>query len=278
VIKEKSHIHSNWQAKSSFDDFIEEHKLLTLMGIDTRTLAVHLRNKGQMLGIISTQVSELKELLKKIQEFRQQPIKTILPEISVKKPLPLSKGRKIAVLDLGVTQGLIKQLENLGLSLILLPYNISAKEILRLKPRGLIISNGPEEDGGLKEVIANVKGLLGKLPILGISTGHQVLAAALGAKVVKMKLGHRGVNYPVYNPKSYKGEITVQNHSWVVDTDSLSKIKGLNLTAYNLNDRSIEEMESKKLKLMSIQYYPSIPGFNEVNPALKKFSKMLTKE
>jgi carbamoyl-phosphate synthase small subunit len=166
----------------------------------------------------------------------------------------------------------------LGFSITLLPYNSPAQEILRTKPKGLIISNGPEEDVGLKEVVNNIKPVISRLPILGISTGHQVLAEALGAKVTKLKLGHRGVNYPIHNPVSYKGEITVQNHGFVVDADSLNKIKAVKVTGYNLNDRTVEELESKKLKIISAQYYPVNPGFNEVNAVFKKFIKMLTKE
>jgi len=278
VIKEQSRIYSNWQAKESFGDFIKENKLPVVAGIDTRTLAVHLRQKGEMLGIISARDLEAKSLFAKISNFRKEKQKSLLPEISVAKPehLGAKKARhKIAVLDLGVTQSTIKQLETLGLGLVLLPYNTKAQEIARLKPDGLIISGGPEEDAALEEVADNLKPLIGRLPILGISTGHQVLARALGAKIVKMRLGHRGVNYPMAHPASYKGEITVQNHASVVDRDSLNKIKAVKITGYNLNDRSVEEIESKKLKIMGIQYCPASPGFNEVNNALKKFTKML---
>ena len=124
----------------------------------------------------------------------------------------------------------------------------------------------------------NIKPLINRLPILGISTGHQILAQALGAKITKLKLGHRGVNYPIHNPASYKGEITVQNHGYVVDADSLNKIKEVKITGYNLNDRTVEEIESKKLKIIGTQYYLASPGFNEVNGIFKKFIKILTKE
>ena len=279
VIKEKSRIFSNWQAKASFDDFVKQHNLLTIMGVDTRTLAVHLRQKGQMSGIISTSNFEIKELLSKIENFKRKIPESLLPKISVSKRTVLGKGKtkqkRVAVLDIGITNSIIKQLQTLGLAIILLPYNTKASEILRFKPHGLIISGGPEEDAGLREVITNVKALINKIPILGISTGHQVLALALGAKITKMKLGHHGVNYPLQNPASYKGEITVQNHSYVVDTDSLTKIKQIKITGYNLNDRTVEEFESKSLKLMAVQYYPASPGFDEVNAAFKRFMKML---
>jgi len=278
VIKEKTNIFSNWQAKSSFDDFVKDHKLLTLTAIDTRTLAVHLRQKGEMLGIISTATLQPKELLGKIEALRKEKPKSSLDEISVKRITHLSKGKgkRIAILDLGITNSIIKQLQTLGFSLTLLPYNTRAQEILKLKIQGLIISSGPEEDAGLNDVISNVKALIGKLPILGISCGHQVLVQGLGAKIVKMKLGHHGVNYPMHKPPSYKGEITVQNHSWVADIDSLSKIKDIKIRGYNLNDRTIEEMESKRLKIIGVQYSPVSPGFNEVNEVFKRFLKMLS--
>ncbi|MCM8796232.1 MAG: carbamoyl phosphate synthase small subunit, partial [Candidatus Omnitrophica bacterium] len=163
----------------------------------------------------------------------------------------------------------------LGRSLVILPYSTTAKEILKQKATGLIICGGPEEDPGLEGVVAEVKNLIGKIPIMGISTGCKVLAQALGAKVIKMKLGHHGLNYPIYTPGSYKAEITTQNHSWMIDPDTLSKIKNIKIIAYNLNDRSIEEIESKKLKLLGVEYYPLSPGFNEIHPAFKKFIKIL---
>jgi len=281
VIKEKTRIFSNWQAKASFDDFIKEHNLVAMSEVDTRTLAVHLRQKGEMLGIISTKNFEAKELLVKINDFKKKPAESLLPKISVAKPSLIGKEKakyKIAVLDLGITNSTIRQLETLGCSIMLLPYNTPTQEILRIKPKGLIISNGPEEDAGLKEVVNNIKPLISRLPILGISTGHQILAQALGVKITKLKLGHRGVNYPIHNPASYKGEITVQNHGYVVDADSLNKIKEVKITGYNLNDRTVEEIESKKLKIIGTQYYPASPGFNEVNGIFKKFIKILTKE
>jgi len=279
VIKEKSKIYSNWQAKSSFDKFIKEQRLLVLSEADTRTLAVHLRNKGEMLGIISTNHANPKELLAKIEAFRKNEHKeSYLSKISVNRPTLRRKAGakyKLAILDLGITNSIIKQLENLGCALQIFPYHTKPQEILRSQAQGLIISNGPEDDPGLKEVISNVKELINKIPMLGISTGHQVLASALGAKIAKMKLGHRGLNYPMYHPGSYKAEITVQNHSSVVDADSLRKIKPIKVTGYNLNDHTTEEMESKKLKLIGVQYYPMSPGFDEINDVFKRFLKML---
>jgi len=274
VIKEKSNIFSNWQAKESFTQFIEKQELPTIEEMDTRTLALHLREKGQMLGMVSAADNTPKELLTKINNFKKEYIHDYLSKVSIKKMTCLAKkGKKIAVLDLGVKKSTLKQLEALGLSVYIFPYQAKAEEILKIKPCGLIISSGPEEDIALPTVADNIKKLIGVIPILGISCGMQVLALGLGAKIQKMKLGHHGCNYPVYTPGSYKAEITAQNHSYVVNTDSLNKIKDVKITGYNLNDRTIEEMESKKLKVIGVQYEPASPGLDEVSNVFKKFLK-----
>ena len=279
VIKEKSKIYSNWQAKSSLDDFLKSHKKPAIYNLDTRTLTVHLREKGPQLGIISTLEFEVKKLLDKIKNFKQQPIKSVLSEVSVLKLQTLGKvkGKKIAVLDLGMTAGLIKQLVTLGFSIKVFPYHSSAKQIMEIKPKGLVLSSGPENDCGLISVAQNIKPLIGKLPIFGVATGCQVLALALGAQLVRLKLGHRGVNYPIARPGTFKGEITAQNHEYVIDNNSLRKIKEIKVTAYNLNDHTIEEMESKKLKIIAVAYNPVSAGFDQVSSILIKFSKLLEK-
>jgi carbamoyl-phosphate synthase small subunit len=276
VVKEKSRIYSNFQAKSSLDDFLKEKNALAIYNLDTRTLAVHLREKGPLFGIISTKEFDSKKLLERINQIKKQPAQTLLPEISVTKLKILGKGRKLAVLDLGVTNGLLRQLEVLGFSLNVLPYNSSAKQILSIKPKGLIISSGPENDIGLGQVAQNIKPLIGKLPILGVATGCQVLAVALGAGLTRLKLGHRGVNYPLARPGSFKGEITAQNHGYVIDQNALRKVKGLKVTAYNLNDHTPEEIENKRLKLIGAQYNPVSAGFDQVSPVFIRFNKLLS--
>jgi carbamoyl-phosphate synthase small subunit len=277
VMKEKSRIYSNWQAKFSFEDFLKGHKAPAIFNLDTRTLTIHLREKGPLIGIISTRELDPKKLSDKINKFKQSPRTTLLPEVSTRKlhDAGKPKGKKIALLDLGVTASLIKQLETLGFSLKVFPYNAGAKQILATKPKGLILSGGPENDCGLAEVIRNIQPLIGKLPMLGVATGCQVLAMAQGAGLSRLKLGHRGVNYPIVRPGSFKGEITAQNHEYVIDNNSLRKIKAIKVTAYNLNDHTIEEIENKKQKFLGVAYNPVSPGFDQASPVLIKFSKLL---
>ncbi len=276
VIKELSRTYSNWQAKGSLEDFLKIQNSLAIYNLDTRTLAVRLREKGPLSAMISTSELDPKRLLEKLDEIKKQPAQTFLPDLSVKKQKVLGRGKKIVVLDLGVTASLLKQLEGSGFSVNILPYNTTAKQILSLKPKGVVISNGPENDPGLVEVAENLKPLIGKLPILGVVTGWQVLATALGVKLTRLKLGHRGVNYPLARPGTFKGEITSQNHGYVIEYDALREIKEIKVTAYNLNDHTVEEVESKKLKLIGVQYNLVTAGFGQSNPILNKFNKMLS--
>ena len=168
---------------------------------------------------------------------------------------------------------MLKQLRDAGFAATLFPYNAVPADILAAKPLGLIISGGPEDDAELETVARNIKGMAGKLPLLGISAGFHVLARACGAKITRMKLGHHGANYPVYDPVSHKSEITVQNHSSVVDPESLIRGGDFKITGYNLNDRTIEEAENRKLKIIGVQYEPVSPGFDQVNPVFGRFMK-----
>ena len=278
VIKEASRIYSNWQAEGSFDEFLKKEDVATIADVDTRTLAVTIRDKGEMLAMISTKNSKKEELLKQLKDHKKSRANNFIKEISVKRPTEFkvrSSGPNIAVIDLGMLNSFVRQLNTLGCNVTLLPYDISAEHILSAKFDGLIISNGPEDDAAIPGIVKTVKNIIGSLPVLGISTGHEIIALSLGASVKRMKVGHRGVNYPVKGANSYKGEITVQNHSFVVDDASLKNKKDITITLRNINDNSIEGMESRNLKFLSVQYYPSSPGFNEVNETFSAFLKMI---
>lgn len=268
IIKENSRISSNWQAKDDFSVFLKKEKVICLSEVDTRTLAVDIREEGEQLGIISDN---------NIKSPVFQKVRSYLKEISVNKITNVFKGKgaKIAIIDIGVTNSLLWQLEKLNLDIWLVPYNIDAGELLKLKPNGIIIPNGPEEDSDLHIVENTIKNILGKIRILGISTGHLAIAKALGYKVKKMKTGHRGVNYPVISEGSFKGDITVQNHGYVIDENSLDK--NVKIAERNLNDKTIEKIYSNKLDFVSIQYCPESPGNGEINSVFNEFLKTKVK-
>ncbi|MFC1592961.1 carbamoyl phosphate synthase small subunit [Candidatus Omnitrophota bacterium] len=280
IIKEKSAIVSNWQAEESLDKWARKLNLPIIYGMDTRTLAVYLRQKGEMLGVVSSSIVNSAQLLKYIRQhkkaFTQQ---NWLNKTSLKKMRHLGKNKrmKAVVLDLGISRSMLKQLESLKLNISVVPYNTKAEQIIKLKPKAVIISNGPEGSTGLKSTTATVKALLGRVPVLGIATGAQVLALSLGAKIKSMHLGHHGVNYPVKSAGSLEGNITIQSHSYVIDAKSLGRIKGVDITRYNLNDNSVEEFTSRKLGILGVQYYPLSPGFREIHPVLKRFVEKVRK-
>jgi carbamoyl-phosphate synthase small subunit len=276
VIKEASRICSNWQAEGTFNDFLKTEDVLAVSDVDTRTIAIEIRDKGEMLGIISTNDFKKDSLLKKIAAFKNASKKDYIKEISVKKPVEAkstSAGPEIAVLDLGMVHSNLTQLKNLGASVTLIPYHTSADAILDMAPDGLIISGGPEDDASLAAIASTVKALLGRVPMLGIGTGHHAIALATGARLTRMKVGHHGVNYPVKGGSSLKGDITVQNHSFTVDEQSI-KDKRVAVTLRNINDKTVEEMESRALRFISAQYNPVSPGFNEVNNVFRRFLAM----
>jgi carbamoyl-phosphate synthase small subunit len=280
VMKEKTRICSNFQSEDTFDSFLQKENVVAITDVDTRTLTVDIRDNGQMLGIVSTGETNKTKLLKKIAEFKQTNKQGHIKHISVKEPKEISKelpGQKIGILDLGITNSLLAQLKNLQCNVTLLPYNTTADQILQLNLDGLIISSGPEEDVSLPEIIATVKQLIGKLPMFGISTGHEILCVALGGKLKKLSMGHHGVNYPVKPDSSLKGDITVQNHSYTVDEDSIKHLTDIKVSLRNINDGTVEEITSDKLKLVSVQYVPASPGFDEINGAFTRFIKLLVK-
>ncbi|MFA5085076.1 MAG: carbamoyl phosphate synthase small subunit, partial [Candidatus Omnitrophota bacterium] len=175
IIKESSRTYSNWQAEGPFEGLLKKEDVVTISDIDTRTLAIAIRDKGEMLGIVSTKDSTIDKLLKKLGNYDRHALESIR-DISVKKPVKVKdspSGANIAVLDLGIKNSFIKQLSTLGCDITLLPYNTKAKDILALKPDGLIISNGPENDPAIPEIVNTVKESLGKIPMMGIATGHE---------------------------------------------------------------------------------------------------------
>ncbi len=277
VIKEDSRMYSNWQAQSSLEEFLKRHNTVAISGVDTRTLTVHIRNKGEMLGIISAGDFQKESLLEKLRDFKAQGAREFLSEFqSRQEKIKGAANKKVVLINLGVSRGILNQLQKIGFDITMVPYDISLSELMRLVPKGVIISGGPEQDPGLDKVVETVRQLVGKFPLLGLAAGHEVLARALGAKIKKMKLGHHGVNYPVIKPGSLKGEITVQNHSFVVDEGSLPK-KDIEIAQRNLNDHSIEKLKSAKLKIISVQYCASSPGMQEVHPVFLEFAQMLKK-
>jgi len=279
IIKEISRMASNFQAEDTFDAFLAKEGVVAVGDVDTRTLAVRMRERGHMLGIISTKTASRSELLARLKTHKKKGLKKdFIRDISVKKIVEIKgspSGPRVGVIDLGMSKSFLAQLKSLGSTVILVPYDTAPEGIRALDVDGVIVSNGPEDDEALMPVARTVKKLLGKVPLLGISTGHEVICRALGWRLKKMKTGHRGVNYPVKPPGSLKGHITVQNHSFVLDENSVKSRGDVKIALRNINDNTVEEMASTSLKFISVQYYPSSPGFDEINQVFRRFMETM---
>jgi len=220
-------------------------------------------------------------LLGRLKELKKKRENRYIQEISVADVTEIHRnpaGLRMGILDMGVLRDFLEQLKRLGASVTLIPYNADARDIISLNLDGLILSNGPEDDRAIPDIAEVVTQLVGKIPLLGISLGHEIIGLALGDTRKRLTVGHHGVNYPVRSPSSYKGEITVQNHSWVLDEKSLETRGDIAITRYNVNDNTIEEMECTDRAIIGTQYYPLSPGFGEVHEVFIRFMEMIDRK
>ncbi len=259
VVKECSKIASNWRSSQSLADYLKENNILGIEGIDTRALTLHIRKAGAMKAVLSTIDLDEKSLVKKAKNSPGLVGIDLVKKVTVDKKYlwqDIRQGAyKVVVLDCGVKYNILRELVKHKCQVIVLPAQASVEEILNLKPDGLLLSNGPGDPAAVKYVIQTTRKLIGKLPIFGICLGHQILGLALGGKTYKLKFGHHGANHPVKDLKSGRVSITVQNHGFCVDIDSLNQ-REVEITHINLNDQTLEGIRHKKLPIFSVQFHP----------------------
>jgi len=283
VVKEYSKVVSNWRSVKSLGDYLKENNVIGIEGVDTRELTLHIRQAGAMKAVLSTIDLDEKSLVKKAKDSKGLIGVDLVKEVTVDKKYdwkqdPRSKKLfKVVVIDCGVKYNILRQLEASGCQVIVVPAKTTAEEIMKMKPDGLFLSNGPGDPSVVDYVVNTTKKLLDKLPIFGICLGHQMLGQAFGGKTFKLKFGHHGSNHPVKDLKTGKVAITVQNHGFCVDIDSLNK-KDIEITHINLNDNTLEGMRHKKLPVFSVQYHPEAgPGPHDAAYLFQDFVKLMKK-
>jgi carbamoyl-phosphate synthase small subunit len=261
VVKEYSRIYSNWQARGSLEDFMKKNKVIGIEGVDTRALTVHIRDNGEMRGIVSTNDFSKQSLVEKAKSYElpdlAQEILNPKSEIRNKSKIPNPK----VIINLGVNNSTLAKFPEAEI----VPCDVTAEKILDKKPEQVVISGGPGDPRKLTGLIDEVKKLIGKVPLYGIQNGACVLALALGCKVNRMKVGHHGVNHPVVDPKTGRGEISVQNHSYGIE-EVPNNVKVVHV---NLNDKTIEKIQSKDGTCVATLYYP-IDERGKLEPGYKK--------
>ncbi|GAA0740142.1 carbamoyl phosphate synthase small subunit [Clostridium oceanicum] len=256
IVREKCKSSSNFRSEIELEDYLKENKITGLEGIDTRALTKILRNSGTMKGIIALENDISKHEIETC--FNYFSNKEAVSTVTTKgKYIIKGEGKHVAIIDFGIKQNIIRSFLKRGCKVTVFPATSKPKDILKEDPDLIFLSNGPGDPEDLKEVIENIKELIGKKPIVGICLGHQLLALSLGGKTSKLKFGHRGCNHPVKDLERNRVHITSQNHGYVVDTLP----ENMEVTHINVNDQTIEGMKHKNFPIFSVQFHPEAsPG------------------
>lgn len=277
VVKEYSRIASNWRAQENLDEYLKEYNILGIEGIDTRALTRRIRLQGAMKAAISDRELDGKRLVEKARESPGLVGRDLVKEVTSNRIQHWNKeGKyKVVVIDCGVKFNVLRKLAENDCRVTIVPYYTDTNKILAEKPDGIVLSNGPGDPAGVSYVVETVKGLIGELPIFGICLGHQILGLAFGGKTYKLKFGHHGANHPVKDLKTGKISITVQNHGFCVDIESLNK-EDIEITHINLNDNTLEGMKHRRLPLFSVQFHPEAsPGPHDTEYLFKEFVDLM---
>jgi carbamoyl-phosphate synthase small subunit len=279
VVKEYSRISSNWRSNKDLGPYLQENKILGVEGIDTRALVRRIRIKGAMKAIISTSERPDKELVEKAKKSKGVIGRDLVKDVTVKKPYFWNNSGKykVVVLDCGVKFNILRMLQQNECKVFVMPANSKSRDILNQKPDGVLISNGPGDPAAVSYLVEEVKNILGKVPLFGICLGNQILGLAQGAKTYKLKFGHHGGNHPVKDLRTGRISITVQNHGFCLDLNTLNK-KNVEVTHINLNDHTVEGLCHKKMPIASVQFHPeSCPGPHDAQYLFSDFIKMMKK-
>ena len=282
---------SNWRSTQSLQDYLKQHQVIGIYGIDTRSFTRKLRSSGAMNGAISTEILDPAELLLKVQAAPDMTGLNLVQEVTTDRIYEWTEATEaqwefslgtpestpevtpeftVVALDFGIKRNILKRLASYGCRVVVVPADTSAEEILKHHPDGIFLSNGPGDPAAVIDGIATTKALLNAdKPIFGICMGHQVLGLSLGAETFKLKFGHRGLNHPA--GLTEKIEITSQNHGFAIDPASLPADR-LEVTHLNLNDRTVAGIQHKTLPIFSVQYHPEAsPGPHDADYLFERF-------
>ena len=292
IIKELSRIQSNWRSRGSLEEFLKKNKVFGIQGIDTRSLTKRIREKGAQQAILSKDTSNPKRLIERARKSPGLIGRDLVKEVTCKKAYDWNESEwwiqngntqlrelgerpfKVLVYDFGVKRNILRKLTRSGCKVKVIPASTPAKEVLAANPDGIFLSNGPGDPAAVPYAIENIKYIIGKIPIFGICLGHQILSLALNGSTYKLRFGHHGGNQPVLDTKSGKVEITAQNHGFAVKENSLGR--DINISSYNLNDKTVEGIQHKNFPIFSVQYHPEAsPGPQDSDYLFEKFVKLM---
>ena len=275
IVRELSEVASNFRNEDSIQSFLIKNNIPCICGIDTRDLTKRLREHGTMNGFITVDSSFVVEKI--LQRIKEYSVKGVVKRTSTKEAYSLpGKGKRVVLIDFGAKKNIARQLQKRGCEVIVVPCDTKAKEILKLKPDGIMLSNGPGDPKENVDIIEEIKKLYDTdIPIFAICLGHQLMALATGANTYKLRYGHRGGNHPVKDLETGRTYISSQNHGYAVDESTLDK--NICVPAFvNVNDGTNEGLRYINKKIFTVQYHPeACPGPRDSSYLFDKFIKMM---
>jgi len=286
VVRELSQVRSNWRSTKDLDTFLGEQGVPGIQGVDTRALTRHLRTAGAMRSVLSTTDLDPKSLVAKAKASPGLEGVDLVKRVTCDAPYDWdpqanAAGPRVAVMDYGVKFGILRRLLSEGCRVRVYPAATPPDELVADKPDGVMLSNGPGDPAAVTYAITHIRRLIEEppggrpLPLFGICLGQQLLGLALGGRTFKLKFGHHGANHPVKDLRTERVAITVQNHGFNVDMESLDQ-RDVEVTHLNLNDRTLEGLEHRRLPLFSVQFHPEAsPGPHDAHYLFKRFVELM---
>lgn len=264
ICRNFSFTHSRVDSNGNLKDWFEEHNIVAISDVDTRALIAYIRDNGAMNCIISTEIDNIEELKKQLARVPAMEGLELASKVSTKEAYFVGDENapiKIAALDIGIKKNILRNLTKRGAYVKVFPFNSRFEELAAFKPDGYFISNGPGDPEPLVEAQEVAKEIIkSNVPLFGICLGHQVIALANGISTYKMHNGHRGINHPVKNLLTGKGEITSQNHGFAINKEETENNPDIEITHVHLNDHTVAGIRLKNKQVFSVQYHP------EANP------------
>jgi len=289
VLKEMAAAPSNWRSCESLSDYLKRHGIPAIHGIDTRKLTRILRRTGAQRGLLTMSEADTSTLSERVDAVPSIVGLDLVQEVTCPEPYRWKEGtyawpdgypgRKrfdyfVVAYDFGIKRNILRNLVDRQMEVLVVPASTPSEEVLKLKPDGVFLSNGPGDPEPIKYAIEGIRSFIGKIPLFGICLGHQVVGLALGGKTYKLKFGHHGANHPVKNLETGAIEITSQNHGFAVDINSLQGLA--KLTHLNLNDLTSEGLSVREKFLFTVQYHPeSSPGPHDSGYLFHDFARMM---
>ncbi|CAM1369096.1 carbamoyl phosphate synthetase small subunit, glutamine amidotransferase [Tenacibaculum sediminilitoris] len=282
ICRNFSFTHSRVDSDGNLFDWFKKYNLVAISDVDTRALVSYIRDNGAMNAIISTEVDKIDELKKQLANIPNMEGLELASKVSTKEPYFVGDENapiKISALDIGIKKNILRNFAKRGAYIKVYPYNASFEEMSDFKPDGYFISNGPGDPEPLKEAQKIAKEIIEKdLPLFGICLGHQVIALANGISTYKMHNGHRGINHPVKNLLTGKGEITSQNHGFAINREETEAHPDVEITHVHLNDNTVAGIRMKSKNVFSVQYHPEAsPGPHDAEYLFDQFIENINK-